>query len=44
VLEVSAAEAAAKVAGRSQLWSDIRSDGRVVHGLDLDQLRAVRSG
>lgn len=44
VLEVSADEAAAKVAGRSQLWSDIRRDGRVVHGLDLDQLRTVRSG
>lgn len=38
------AEAAAKVAGRGQLWSDIRRDGRIVHGLDLDQLRAVRSG
>ena len=44
VLEVSAKEASAKVAGRSQLWSDIRRDGRVVHGLDLNELRAVRSG
>lgn len=44
VLEVSAEEASAKVAGRSQLWSDIRRDGRVVHGLDLNELRAVRSG
>lgn len=43
VLEVSAAEAPAKVAGRSQIWADIRRDGRAVHGLDIDQLRAVRS-
>ncbi|MBK6671268.1 MAG: nucleotidyltransferase domain-containing protein [Actinobacteria bacterium] len=44
VLEVSIDEAATKVTGRTQLWSDIRRDGRVVHGLDLDQLRTVRSG
>ena len=43
VLEVSTAEAAAKVAGRSQLWADIRRDGRVVHGLGLDELRIARS-
>ena len=43
VLEVSADEAATKLAGRTQVWSDIRRDGRVVHGLDVDELRAVRS-
>ena len=43
VLEVSADEAATKLAGRAQVWADIRRDGRVVHGLGVDQLRAVRS-
>lgn len=43
VLEVSADEAATKLAGRSQVWADIRRDGRVVYGLGLDELRAVRS-
>ena len=43
VLEVSTAEAAAKAAGRSRLWADIRRDGRVVHGLGLDELRIARS-
>ncbi len=42
VLEVSAVEAATKAAGRSQGWADIRRDGRVVHGLGIDELRAVR--
>jgi len=41
VLEVSADEAATKLAGRAQLWADIRRDGRVVHGLGLRQLRSV---
>jgi predicted nucleotidyltransferase len=44
VLEVGADEAATKLAGRTQVWSDIRRDGRVVHGLGIDELRAVRSG
>lgn len=44
ILEVSADEAATKLAGRGQVWADIRRDGRVVHGLSLDELRAVRSG
>lgn len=44
VLEVSADTAATKAAGRSQVWADIRRDGRVVHGGDLDEIRAVRSG
>jgi len=43
VLEVSADEAATKLAGRSQVWADVRRDGRVLYGLDLDELRAVRS-
>ena len=42
VLEVSSDEAAAKVAGRSQLWAGIRRDGRVVHGVTLDGLRRPR--
>lgn len=43
VLEVGEDEAATKLAGRTQVWADIRRDGRVVHGLGLDELRAVRS-
>ncbi len=43
ILEVSADEAAAKIGGRSQLWADIRRDGRVVHGQGIDELRAVRN-
>ena len=43
VLEVSADEAASRLTGRSQLWTDIRRDGRVVHGLGLDHLRRARS-
>lgn len=43
VLEVSADEAATKLAGRAQVWADIRRDGRVVQGLGIDELRAVRS-
>lgn len=43
ILEVSANEAATKLAGRSQVWADIRRDGRVVYGLSTDELRAVRS-
>lgn len=43
VLEVSTGEAARKLAGRTQVWADIRRDGRVVHGLGIDELRAVRS-
>lgn len=44
VLEVSADEAATKLAGRAQVWADIRRDGRVVHGLTVDELRAARVG
>ena len=42
VLEVSAGEAATKLAGRTQVWADIRRDGRVVNGRSLDELRAAR--
>lgn len=38
VLEVSADEAASRLAGRSQLWNEIRREGRVVHGVSLDRL------
>ena len=41
VLEVSAGEIATLLRSRRPLWSDIRRDGRVVHGLPLDQLRRV---
>src|SRR3546814_16699610 len=44
VLEVSADEAATKLAGHAQGWADIRRDGRVVHGLSPDELRARRGG
>lgn len=43
VLELSIDEAATKAAGRSQLWADIRRDGRLVHGLALDEPPRVRS-
>lgn len=41
VLEVGAEEAATKLAGRSQVWADIRRDGHIVHGLSIDELRAA---
>ena len=41
VLEVGADEVAAKLGSRSPVWADIRRDGRVVHGLGLDELEAV---
>ena len=44
VLEVSTDEAGTKLRGRSQVWTDIRRDGQVVHGLSLDELRDTRSG
>jgi len=42
-LEVSASEAARLVGSRRPLWSDISRDGRLVHGLQLDELRGARS-
>lgn len=44
ILEVGATEAARKLAGRTQVWADIRRDGRVVHGLGIDGLRGARRG
>jgi predicted nucleotidyltransferase len=41
VLEVSTDEVAKRVAGRSELWTEIRREGRVVHGLALDELQAA---
>jgi hypothetical protein len=38
VLEVSADDVASRRAGRSQLWNEIRREGRVVHGASLDRL------
>jgi hypothetical protein len=43
VLEVSAGEVAALVRSRRPLWADIRRDGRVVHGLSLEELRGPGS-
>lgn len=43
VLEVSDDEAASRLTGQSQVWADIRREGRVVHGLSLDRLASVRS-
>ncbi len=43
VLEVSADEAASRLTGRRSVWADIRREGRVVHGLELDRIRRVRS-
>lgn len=42
VLEVSADEAVRKLAGRTQVWADIRRDGCTAYGLRLDNLRAIR--
>lgn len=44
VLEVSAHETATKISGGSQTWADIRRDGRVVHGLGLDELQSAGVG
>lgn len=38
MLEASAADATAKLRGRSELWRDIRRDGIVVHGAELQEL------
>ena len=44
ILEVSEDEASAKLAGRGQVWADIRRDGRVVYGRTIDELKAARVG
>jgi len=38
VLETSAREAAGKLRGRSDLWRDIRRDGVIIYGAELDQV------
>jgi predicted nucleotidyltransferase len=43
VLEVSVDEVAARLTGRSSLWSEIRGDGRVVHGAAILELASVSS-
>lgn len=43
-LEVGAAEAAKRLSSRSQVWANIRRDGRVVHGLTIDELAALDVG
>ena len=44
MLEVDVDEVAHKLASRSQVWIDIRREGRVVHGLTIDELGAERVG
>jgi predicted nucleotidyltransferase len=44
VLEVTTEEAAKKLAGRSQVWVDIRREGRVVFGHSIEELRMVHVG
>lgn len=44
VLEVSLQEAATRIGGRSALWTEIRRDGCVIHGLGIDGLRRIRRG
>ena len=44
VPEVSAAEAAQKSTDRSELWADIRRDGRVVYGPGFNEPTAARGG
>jgi predicted nucleotidyltransferase len=42
LLEVDASEVAALLNSRRPLWADIRHDGRVVHGLSLEDLRGAQ--
>jgi predicted nucleotidyltransferase len=44
MIEISECDATKALNGRSQLWAEIRRDGRVVHGRSIDQLRGRRSG
>lgn len=43
ILEVGADEAASRLVSGGQVWGDICRDGRVVHGLSLDELATARS-
>lgn len=42
VLEVSPDEAATRLAGQSQLWREIRGNGRIIHGLGIEELKGAR--
>ncbi len=42
LLELDTREVAAHLAGRRPLWGEIRRDGRVAHGLRLDELARAR--
>lgn len=42
ILEVGLGDAASRLAGKRQVWHDIRRDGRVFHGLSLGDLAGVR--
>jgi predicted nucleotidyltransferase len=42
VLEVGASEVASLLNSRRPLWADIRRDGRVVHGLSIEDLRGAQ--
>jgi predicted nucleotidyltransferase len=43
ILEVDAHQAATRLGNGTPLWQDIRRDGRIVHGLSLDELAGVLS-
>ncbi len=44
VLEVPIGEIAARLQGRRAVWHGIRPDGRIVHGLTLDDLAGTEHG
>lgn len=44
IFEVGTNDAGWKLGSRGQVWADIRRDGRVVHGLTIDELRVVHVG
>ncbi len=44
VIEVGADEIAGHLASRRQVWRDIRRDGLVVYGLDIDELAGALRG
>ena len=42
ILEIGADAAASRLYGSQQVWRDMRRDGRVVHGMSIDELAGVR--